>query len=199
MTLLVEVSIGDLAVPSDPEALPSKGVDAGVLPDDMVDHLRVADVFPVAPTVSGVEVPLQVLGGGRCVWAAEKAGWSRPIRCVVNGRLPRGVAAVSLANIAEAAPTALIHSAAFAQRLTAEMQAEVEQRLTDLAEQLAARGMRAFSRVDDLRWPRPDLVHLVVPNAAGEVGVIGRELWKTFAELARRDIALRAWDGRVLL
>jgi hypothetical protein len=199
MILAVELTISEMIVPADPDALRGSGVDAGVLPRDMADHLRVTEVFPVAPTVAGPELPVRVVGGGRCVWAAAIAGWSRPIRCVVEGNPPRGVLAVPLGEVLEPRPTELTHSAAFTQPLGMELRVEVENQLIRLAERLSARGLRSFSRIADVRWPRPDLAHVFAPNGEGEAAVLGPELWRVFAELAERGISLRSWDGRVLL
>jgi hypothetical protein len=197
--LLADLPLADLQVPTDPEAVPATGVDAGVLPADMVDHLRVATVFPVAPTVTGGRPPLRVVGGGRCVWAAQRAGWAYPIRCVLRGPAPPGVPTLPLADArAVPAPAELVHSAAFHEVLDAAQQARVEGEVRALAERMAAAGVTGFSRVSQLRWARPDLLHFAAPSGAGDAATLGPAVWALFADLAASGIALRALDGRVL-
>lgn len=199
MIRLVDLTLAELVVPADPDALPDSGVDAGVLPRDMVDHLKVAKVFPVAPTVMGAKLPLRVVGGGRCVWAAAAVGWDGPIRCVVRGAAAPGLRTITLHEAWVDGPADLVHSAAFEGQLTEEMHADVVARMTALADRMSAAGIKGFSRVCDVRWARPDLLHLVTPNGAADAATLGRELWALFSGLADDGVALRAWDGRRLL
>ncbi|MER6142551.1 hypothetical protein ABT174_21355 [Streptomyces sparsogenes] len=199
MTRLIDVELADLIIPPDPHGLPDTGVDAGVLPRDMADHLRAAKVFPVAPTVRGPRLPMPVIGGGRCVWAAAQAGWDRPIQCVLLGATPPGFTTTALGDAPRNGPAQLVHSASFEGELSAAMRQEVIARMRQLAARMARAGLKGFSRVDDFRWPRPDLLHLSAPSGAGNVPVLGRELWALFDGLASDGIVLRAWDGRRFL
>lgn len=198
--LLADLRLADLVIARDPFLLPASGVDSGVLPDDMVDHLRVATRFPVAPTVSGAAIPLAVIGGGRCVWAAEQAGWATPIRCVLRGPPPPGLATIPLdPNAADDGPRQILHSAAFDRALSHEERRVVEMRLADFALAMTRAGEPTLQDPAQGRWVRPDLLHLDACFPDRFSAPFARGLWEAFDDLRRGGLVLRAWDGRVLL
>jgi hypothetical protein len=202
MVLLADLRIADLAVPADPFALPATGVDAGVLPYDMVDHLRIASRFPVSPTIRGASPPFALVDGGRCIWAGSRVAWERPIRCVVDGPPPPGVATLTLSKaMAEdaAADDDPVCSAAFARPLGAMEQKRVEARLAAFVADLAAAAGVGPITLRSLRWERPDLLRIEAPFATVPAGPFGRGLSATFEALRADGIELRAWNGRVLL
>lgn len=196
---LADLALSDLVVPEDPEGLPATGVDAGVVMPDLIDHLRVVSRFPVSPIVTGPALPLRVVGGGRCVWAAVQAGWTGALRCVIEGPVPAGISTFAPAAVIDDLDRLVTHTACFAYGLSPSERHLVEERLCDLASRLRQLGIIGLSQFSDLRWPRADLLQLVAPTGRGEDALLGPELYGAFAEISEEGPRLRSWDGRVLL
>src|SRR4051812_23785843 len=81
----IDIVTSDISLPADWTQIPAHQYDAATLPEAMADHIRYTQATPPSPELRVERGTLTVLVGGRALWAARKAGWSKPIRAVIRG------------------------------------------------------------------------------------------------------------------
>jgi hypothetical protein len=206
--LLIDLSIGELVLPAAIDALPDTGVDHGVVPFAMVEYLRRADSFPIAPAIAWKGSRFVVVGGAKCVWAGSVAGWSQPVQCILMAdpdALPDSVRARTepfsearaLARLPPPSSAGDLQVLCFERALSAGEQAEVERALRVAAEAAARARSPNFSRVDAARWEGPSIFMWRTPVSKNpEDRTFARQFSECLQAIEGKGMRIAALNGR---
>ncbi len=209
---LIDLMLDELEIASDPELYPDRQLDRGVVPWAMVAYLRQAEDFPVAPSVTFMGQKFRPLSGGRCLWAAQAAHFSRPLRCVLYtsaAELPPHLwarttpfsEAAALFRQGLSKNATQVQVLCFSRPLSPEERLQVERDLAQLSLTARRAGLSLFAEILALTWApnwedgRVLSFRTHVNEYAGN-SMLGMR-WADLIIGWRRDqIVLIAWNGR---
>lgn len=201
----IDVTTPEVELPTDPLVFPDRVIDQGVIPWAMVEHLRVADEFPVTPALKFVGSRFIPIEGGRCLWAARAAAWAPPIRSLLfaeEGSVPGAVWQRTLPFTkdtgADNVPIDLrAQTLCFARNLSEPERAAVLAELDQLAATANAKGLPMFAAVESAAWRSANVLQYRTPVSANpEDRGMARDWTETVARIQGRGIPLVAWNGR---
>jgi hypothetical protein len=201
----IDITASEIALPDDWTQIAAPRLDGGIAPQALADHIRYAGAFPLSPELGLESGALVALSGGRALWAARKAGWSKPIRAVIRGTeqtLPPEVwrrtypfdPNIGMAGIPTIESAA--HTLSFSRALSPDERARTESTLRELPEMARKIGSPVFAEITDLAWRAPDVLTWRAPRSTNiEDRSMGAE-WGTVQTRLCRELPLLALNGR---
>ena len=201
----IDTFISELDVPGDPDLVPDRHIDAGVVPWAMLEYLKHADRFPISPVIAWATPLLKVCEGGRCVWAGREARWPHPIRSVFfddGNVVPESFRARTYAfnaDIDDDDPDGALRAQVLCfSRPVSKSEAEIaEKGVHQLVERSRKRHVVAFSEDKDLHWPEANVLCWRTPIAAHSEDRSGAlPLLEMFNNMRREKLPIAAFNGR---